>query len=82
MQYGFSDGKPHTIDIRALIKGDDVVLRLRDDCRRFDLKEKVAHWTLNPEHPEENVGIRMILGMAKDVSYTNTMRTNYLLITV
>ena len=63
-------------------RGDDVLLRLRDDCARFDLKEQVAHWTLDPEHPEENVGIRMILGMAKDVSYTNTMKANYLRIKV
>ncbi len=52
VQYGFSDGKKHTIDIRVIKKGDDILLRLRDNCARFDLKEKVAHWTLNPDHPD------------------------------
>lgn len=82
VQYGFSDGKRHSIDIRVIIKEDEILLRLRDDCRRFDLKEKVESWELDREHPEENVGIRMVLGLSKDVSYANTMSMNNLMITI
>ena len=81
--HGFTkDDKKHSVDIRVIINGDDIMLRLRDDCRRFDLKEKVKNWTPDPERPEENVGIRMVLGLAKDVAYTNTMNMNNLLITI
>ena len=81
--HGFvKDGKKHSVDIRVILSGNDILLRLRDDCRRFDLKEKVKNWTPDPEHPEENIGIRMVLGLAKDVAYTNTMNMNNLLITI
>ena len=80
--HGFTDGKRHSVDIRVILSGDDILLRLRDDCRRFDLKEKVKNWNPDPERPEENIGIRMVLGLAKDVAYTNTMNMNNLLITI
>ena len=80
--YGFADGKRHSVDIRVILRDGDVLLRLRDDCAKFDLKEKVRSWTLDPEHPEENVGIRLVLALSKDVTYTNTMNMNNLLITI
>ncbi|MBP5273357.1 MAG: ATP-binding protein, partial [Abditibacteriota bacterium] len=82
IEHGFSDGKPHHLDVRVLVKDGSVILRLRDDCRRFDLREKVQNWKFDPEHPEKNIGIRMVLRVAKDISYTNTMNTNNLIITV
>ena len=60
----------------------ETVLRLRDDCRRFDLREQAERWSLDPEHPEENIGIRLVLRVAKDIAYTNTMKTNNLIITI
>ena len=82
IEHGFNDGKPHNLDVRVLIKDGAVILRLRDDCRRFDLREKVKKWTLDPQHPEKNIGIRMVMAMAKDIAYTNTMNTNNLIITI
>ncbi|MBR3391776.1 MAG: ATP-binding protein [Firmicutes bacterium] len=82
IEHGFEDGKPHHLDVRLLVKDRTVVLRLRDDCRHFDLREKVKNWSPEPEHPEKNIGIRMVLGMAKDIDYTNAMNTNNLIITI
>ena len=82
IEHGFSDGSPHHLDVRVLVKDGGVILRLRDDCRRFDLREETQSWELDPEHPEKNIGIRMVMRVAKDVAYTNTMNTNNLIITV
>lgn len=82
IEHGFSDGEPHHLDVRVVLKDGDIVLRLRDDCRKFDLKEKAADWSLDPEHPEENIGIRMVMRVAKDIAYTNTMNTNNLIVTI
>jgi anti-sigma regulatory factor (Ser/Thr protein kinase) len=82
IEHGFADGKPHHLDVRVLVKDGTVVLRLRDDCSKFDLREKAASWQPDPEHPERNIGIRMIMRVAKDVAYTNTMNTNNLIITI
>lgn len=82
IEHGFADGKPHHLDVRVLVKDGAVVLRLRDDCVKFDLKEKAESWHFDPEHPEKNIGIRMVMRVAKDVAYTNAMNTNNLIITV
>ena len=82
IEHGFSDGEPHHLEVRVLVKDGAVILRLRDDCRKFDLREKAESWEFDPEHPEKNIGIRMIMRVARDVAYTNTMNTNNLIITV
>ncbi len=82
IEHGFNDGKPHHMDVRVLVKGETLILRLRDDCRHFDLREKAKRWTPDPERPEKGIGIRMVMGMAKDIAYTNTMNTNNLIITI
>ena len=82
IEYGFADGQPHHLDVRVVVKDGETVLRLRDDCMRFDLREQVENWSLDPEHPEKNIGIRIVMRMAKDIAYTNTMKTNNLIITI
>ncbi len=82
IEHGFDDGKPHHLDVRVMVKDGTVILRLRDDCRKFDLREKTEKWEYNPEHPEKNIGIRMVMGVARGIVYTNTMNTNNLIITI
>ena len=82
IEHGFSDGKPHHLDIRVFIKDGKPVLRMRDDCILFDLREKAENWSYDPEHPEKNIGIRLVMSTAKDIAYTSTMNTNNLIITV
>ena len=82
IEHGFTGDKPHHLDVRVLVKGENVILRMRDDCEKFDLCEKAQKWSFDPEHPEKNIGIRIVMKLAKDISYTNTMNTNNLIITV
>lgn len=82
LEHGFADGKAHHLDVRVLVKDGSLILRLRDDCRKFDLREKVEKWAPDPKNPEKNIGIRMVMGMAKDIAYTNTMNTNNLIVTL
>ena len=65
-----------------LVKDGTVILRMRDDCVPFDLRERAKNSAFDPEHPEKNVGIRLVMGMAKDIAYTNTMNTNNLIVTI
>ena len=53
IKHGFTDGKPHHLDVRVLVKDGGLILRLRDDCEKFDLREKTQSWKLDPEHPEK-----------------------------
>ena len=68
--------------MRVLVKDGSVLLRLRDDCTKFDFRDQAECWQFNPEHPEKNIGIRLVLKEAKDIAYTNVMNTNNLNIKV
>ena len=78
--YGFNDDKPHHLEVRMSLYHGEVILRLRDDCRRFDIREKAAHWEEDPLHPETTVGIRMVMKGCKILQYDNSLRTNNLLV--
>ena len=83
IKHGFTkDGKPHNLAVRVIVKDGAPVLRLRDDCVLFNFKEKAEKWEYDPENPEKGVGIRTVMAAAKDISYTSTMNTNNLIITV
>ncbi len=79
IQHGFIEGKENYVDIRILIKEDEIILRIRDNCRPFNPKEQYE-MLKDAKDPMKNMGIRMIVKMAKDVVYLNTMNTNNLII--
>ena len=80
IQYGFADGKPHSIDLKAVRQNGCWILRVRDDCPLFD----PVHYLEGFEaaSPEAHIGIRMVSGMAKRMEYVNTLKMNNLLIEI
>ncbi|MEE3466977.1 MAG: MATE family efflux transporter [Eubacterium sp.] len=80
IQHGFGDGKEHSIDVRVIRKEDGFTIRMRDDCKAFDPKEwyEIHH----PEDVTKNIGIRLVMKLAQDVQYVNTMQLNNLIIEV
>lgn len=81
VDHGFTkDKKKHTVDVRVVHKDDDVILRIKDDCVPFDPAERLRRF--NGDDPAKNIGIRMILGMARDVQYQNILGLNVLTIRI
>ena len=80
VDYGFSDGKKHSIELRLVKKDGDFVVSIRDNCRAFNPKKQLE--LTNPDDPVSNIGIRMISGMAKEFRYVNPMRINHLIVRV
>ena len=81
VEHGFTkDRKSHTADLRVVHKGEDVILRVKDDCVPFDPHERLA--MTNPEDPAKNVGIRLVYQMARDVQYQNILGLNVLTIRI
>ena len=78
--HGFSSGK-NRIEVRLVVKNDEAVLRIRDNCGKFNPKQYYETVYEN-ENKEENIGIRMVMEMAKDVSYTSTLKLNNICIRV
>lgn len=81
VDHGFiKDKKSHSVDIRVIHKGEDVILRLRDDCIRFDPAERQA--IADPEDSAKNIGIRLVYAKAKAISYQNMLGLNVLTIRI
>ena len=53
---------------------------MRDNGKAFDPVTWISQ--NHPEDPLKGAGIRMIIGMAKDVQYVPTLRMNNLIVTI
>ncbi|MBP5261763.1 MAG: ATP-binding protein [Clostridiales bacterium] len=78
VEHGFTkDNKSHSIDIRVIYMNDKLILRIRDNCRRFDPDEYLK--TI-PDDDLSNVGIKLVYKIAEDVHYQNLLGLNVLTI--
>lgn len=74
IEHGFNDGKKHHLELRAVIADGCLLLRLRDDGRRFDLVDRYK--MINPDDPTKNIGLRIVFASAEDVSYSSAFNMN------
>ena len=82
VEHGFTkDKKENFLSARVVDKGDELIIRMRDDCPRFDPREKYEQIYAN-EDLSRVMGIRMIMTEAKEVKYTSMFRLNNLLIRI
>ena len=92
--HGFTkDNKKHSVDIRVSVKGEQVILRIKDDCVPFDPAVRASmagpggtgnDSASNAGSTDEfkNFGIRMIYRIARDIRYQNVLGLNVLTIRV
>lgn len=81
IEHGFSkDKKSHSIDVRIIHKGNDFIVRIRDDCLIFDPINQLKLYS--DDDLTHHIGLRMIIGMAKDIRYTSIFKSNNLFIKV
>ena len=81
VDHGFTkDRKRHSVDVRVVHRGDDVILRIKDDCVPFDPRKRKE--MTEGGDPAKNIGIRMIYAMASEVEYRNILGLNVLTIRI
>lgn len=78
--HGFTkDRKKHSVDIRLTVRGDEIMLRMRDDCVAFNPSDHAQ--MMDPgEDGEKNAGIRLVYSIAKEINYQNLLQQNVLTI--
>lgn len=82
IEHGFKDGKPHEINMRVAVKEEEIILRIRDDCKPFNPIERYKMKTKNDNDPTKNIGIRMVTGLCSSVNYICTYSTNNLIMKI
>lgn len=83
VNHGFKmDTHSHSCDVWVAIEDGDVILHIRDDCRRFNPVERYEKIRAVEEDISANVGIRLVYKIAKDIRYVNLLETNTLIVRV
>ena len=81
VEHGFTkDKKSHSADVRVVLKDEDVILRIKDDCIPFDPGERQK--LADGADPAKNIGIRMVFRLARDVQYQNILGLNVLTVRI
>ena len=80
VQTGFRPGRRNTIDMRILKRGDDYIVRIRDDCAIFDPLKQLRLYDKNV--PLHHMGLRMAIESGRDVQYTSILALNNLVLTI
>ncbi len=78
VKHGFEEGKDNRIDIRLVHKPDELIIRIRDNCRGFDPVNYFELHKASMDDPTKHIGIRMVFKMTKDVKYVNSLGLNSL----
>lgn len=80
IKFGFTaDNKPHSIEVRAALKDDMLILRIKDDCKAFDPTQRKE---LIQGDDLKDVGIRIVYSITDDVEYNHTLGLNVLTIKI
>lgn len=79
--HGFpKDHRENSVDIRVVHRGDDVILRIRDNCVAFNPSDRAKVMELGEEG--KNIGIRLVYNIASEVNYQNLLGLNVLTIRI
>ncbi len=80
IEYGFDGKQLYSIDIRIIISGENVIVRIRDDCRTFNPKK--WHEIYYSKDPAAHIGIKLVSQMATEFKYINVLKMNNLIIKI
>ena len=81
VSHGFNkDKKSHSLEVRAIHKDQDVILRVRDDCVLFDPMARLSSQV--DGDVTKNIGIRMVCAMAKSVNWQSIFGLNVLTVKI
>ena len=79
--HGFSkDKKPHSVDVRVIHSGDNIILRIRDNCKEFNPSERAEINKIGEDG--KNIGITIVYNISGDVTYQNLLGLNVLSVVI
>ena len=80
-EHGFYDGKPHTINSRLVARNEELIIRMRNNCKPLNLTEYYKFLN-TPEEKEKEADLAIIMNMAKEVIYTPTFGANNIIVKI
>ena len=80
LQWGYRSGKNSGVDVRAVCRGGDLILRFRDTGRLFDPTQYIRQFRAAPQDPAKNVGLRIVSGTAAEMRYITLLDCNIVIL--
>lgn len=80
LRWGYQAGKKSCVDVRAVCRGGDLILRFRDTGRRFDPTKYIRQFRTAPQDPAKNVGLRIVSGTAEEMRYFALLDCNIVIL--
>ncbi len=68
------------LSMRAVIIDDMLVIRIRDNCPKYDVTKHIVLANENKDDLVSDVGIRMVSKLATEITYLHTFNTNSLIV--
>ena len=77
VKFGFTNDKEkHSAEVRLVIHDEKCIVRIRDNCIGFD---PTKYFELHEsDSPTDHIGLRMVMKMANEVDYINSLGLNNL----
>jgi len=79
VEYGFKGRGNHSVDVRIVVIKDGMIIRIRDNTKEFDPTMRLEQYK-GDKDVTKNIGIRIVAGLAEDMTYRSTAGVNNLLI--
>lgn len=82
VEYGFPECKSSTpmIDLRVVISEGALVIRMRDNCPKFDVTEQFMRANAEDADLTTNIGVRIVSRIAEDIQYFHAFETNSIIL--
>lgn len=82
VKHGFADGGDHQVDMRIVADAGNVILKIADNCKRFDFNRQANALRVSEDEVGKNLGLKLALGLTHDITYVNTANKNVLVMTI
>ena len=80
LRWGFSEETDCAVDIRAVCRNGEIIIRFRDSGRRFNPKSYISQVLVYDKNSAGNIGLRTISNIMSEMQYMCIMDCNILLI--
>ena len=77
LRHGFNSKRRRYSDIRVVSKNSRLTVRVRDNCKEYDPRKRIEMY--DPNHPEKNIGTRIVSQLATGIDYYNNAGINTLI---
>ena len=80
LQWGYGSKDNNGVDVRAVCRNSELILRFRDSGRPFNPVQYVRQFQAASQDPSKNVGLRIVSGEASDIRYIPLVDCNVVIL--